>query len=64
MLASLVENTLDLLSKGGQANLIDALGTVQKFDVSLAQATTSSLEALQALSLGRKAGNKVTQMSR
>jgi eukaryotic-like serine/threonine-protein kinase len=33
----------------------ESLATVQKFDVPLAQATTSSLEALQAYSLGVKA---------
>jgi tetratricopeptide (TPR) repeat protein/predicted Ser/Thr protein kinase len=33
----------------------ESLATVQKFDVPLAQATTSSLEALQAYSLGAKA---------
>jgi eukaryotic-like serine/threonine-protein kinase len=34
------------------------LGTVQKFDVPLAEATTSSLEALKAYSLGEKAFNE------
>jgi eukaryotic-like serine/threonine-protein kinase len=36
----------------------ESLATVQKFDVPLAQATTSSLEALKAYSLGRKATNE------
>jgi len=36
----------------------ESLATVQKFDVPLAQATTSSLEALQALSLGNKASRE------
>ena len=33
----------------------ESLATVQKFGVPLAQATTSSLEALKAFSLGSKA---------
>jgi Tfp pilus assembly protein PilF len=36
----------------------ESLATVQKFDVPLQQATTSSLEALQAYSLGVKAGRE------
>jgi tetratricopeptide (TPR) repeat protein len=36
----------------------ESLATVQKFDVPLAEATTSSLEALKAYSLGRKAFNE------
>jgi DNA-binding winged helix-turn-helix (wHTH) protein/tetratricopeptide (TPR) repeat protein len=36
----------------------ESLATVQKFDVPLEQATTSSLEALKAYSLGRKADNE------
>jgi tetratricopeptide (TPR) repeat protein len=36
----------------------ESLATVQKFDVPLEQATTSSLEALKAYSLGRKAQNE------
>jgi tetratricopeptide (TPR) repeat protein/predicted Ser/Thr protein kinase len=39
-----------------RAKLGETLSTVQKFDTPLEQATTSSLEALQAYSLGRKAG--------
>ena len=38
-----------------RSQLGESLATVQKFDVPLEQATTSSLEALQAYSLGRKA---------
>ena len=38
-----------------RARLGETLGTVQKFDTPLQQATTPSLEALQAYSLGRKA---------
>src|SRR5207248_5644048 len=52
------EKVLDAL--GGAAaklrgELGESLATVQKFDVSLAEATTSSLEALKAFSLGEKA---------
>jgi len=43
-----------------RTELGESLATVQKFDVPLQQATTSSLEALRAYSLGRKeAGGKV-----
>lgn len=38
-----------------RGELGESLATVQKFDVPLAEATTSSLEALKAYSLGRKA---------
>jgi serine/threonine protein kinase/tetratricopeptide (TPR) repeat protein len=38
-----------------RSELGESLATVQKFDIPLAQATTSSLEALQAYSLGGKA---------
>jgi class 3 adenylate cyclase/tetratricopeptide (TPR) repeat protein len=38
-----------------RGELGESLATVQKFDVPLEQATTSSLEALKAYSLGRKA---------
>jgi len=41
-----------------RGQLGESLATVQKFDVPLAQATTSSLEALKAFSLGAKAGNE------
>ena len=37
-----------------RSELGESLATVQKFDVPLAQATTSSLEALKAFSLGQK----------
>jgi eukaryotic-like serine/threonine-protein kinase len=55
------EKVLDTL--GGAATALreelgESLATVQKFDVPLAQATTSSLEALQAYSLGIKAYNE------
>jgi eukaryotic-like serine/threonine-protein kinase len=36
----------------------ESLSSVEKFDVPLEEATTSSLEALQAFTLGRKAGNE------
>jgi eukaryotic-like serine/threonine-protein kinase len=38
-----------------RGELGESLSTVQRFDVPLAEATTSSLEALKAFSLGRKA---------
>ena len=55
------EKVLDAL--GGTASRLrsklgESLATVQKFDVPLEQATTPSLEALKALSLGRKASNE------
>ena len=55
------EKVLDAL--GGAASkmrgeLGESLATVQKFDVPLAEATTSSLEALKAYSLGRKASDE------
>ena len=55
------EKVLDAL--GGAASKLrgelgESLATVQKFDVPLEQATTSSLEALKAFSLGRKANNE------
>jgi serine/threonine protein kinase/tetratricopeptide (TPR) repeat protein len=52
-----------LESLGGAASkmrseLGESLATVQKFDVPLEQATTSSLEALKAFSIGEKAANE------
>ena len=41
-----------------RGELGESLATVQKFDVPLAQATTSSLEALKAYSLARKASGE------
>jgi tetratricopeptide (TPR) repeat protein len=41
-----------------RGELGESLATVQKFDVPLEQATTSSLEALKAYSLGEKAKNE------
>jgi len=55
------EKVLDVL--GGavsklRSELGESLGTVQRFDVPLEQATTSSLEALKAYSLGQKADHE------
>jgi len=55
------EKVLDALGKAAsklRTVLGESLATVQKFDVQLEQATTSSLEALKAYSLGRKAKNE------
>ena len=52
------EQVLDTLGKAVsklRGELGEALATVQKFDAPLEQATTSSLEALQAYTLGQKA---------
>jgi eukaryotic-like serine/threonine-protein kinase len=52
------KNVLNGLGKAAaklRSDLGESLATVQKFDIPLAQATTSSLEALQAFSLGGKA---------
>jgi eukaryotic-like serine/threonine-protein kinase len=52
------EKVLDALGKAAtklRTELGESLATVQKFDVPLEQATTSSLEALKAYSLGEKA---------
>jgi eukaryotic-like serine/threonine-protein kinase len=54
------EKVLDALGEAAsrlRGELGESLATVQKFDVPLEQATTSSLEALKALSLGRKASD-------
>ena len=55
------EKVLDTLGEAAsklRGELGESLATVQKFDVPLAEATTSSLEALKAYSLGRKAFNE------
>jgi serine/threonine protein kinase/tetratricopeptide (TPR) repeat protein len=55
------EKVLDALGEAAsklRTELGESLATVQKFDVPLAQATTSSLEALKAYSLGEKARNE------
>src|SRR5579862_968852 len=61
MTAASKEKVLDSL--GGAATKLrgelgESLATVQKLDVPLAQATTSSLEALQSFSLGQKASDE------
>jgi len=51
------EKVLDALGEAAsklRGELGESLATVQKFDVPLAKITTSSLEALQAFSLGRR----------
>ena len=56
--ASSKENVLDALGQAAskvRGELGESLSTVQKFDTPLEEATTSSLEALRAYSLGRKA---------
>src|ERR1700720_916589 len=55
------EKVLDTLGEAAtklRGELGESLATVQKLDVPLEQATTSSLEALQAYSLGLKAANE------
>jgi serine/threonine protein kinase/Tfp pilus assembly protein PilF len=55
------EKVLDTLGDAAsrlRAALGESLATVQKFDVPLAEATTASLEALKAYSLGFKASNQ------
>ena len=55
------EKVLDALGEAAsklRGELGESLATVQKFDVPLEQATTSSLEALKAFSLGVKAYNE------
>jgi DNA-binding winged helix-turn-helix (wHTH) protein len=55
------EKVLDALGEAAsnlRGELGESLATVQKFDVPLAQATTPSLEALKAYSLGIKAGGE------
>jgi eukaryotic-like serine/threonine-protein kinase len=55
------EKVLDALGEAAselRGELGESLATVQKFDVPLAEATTSSLQALKAYSLGRKAAHE------
>jgi tetratricopeptide (TPR) repeat protein len=55
------EKVLDALGEAAsklRTELGESLATVQKFDVPLEQATTSSLEALKAFSLGNKAAKE------
>jgi serine/threonine protein kinase/tetratricopeptide (TPR) repeat protein len=61
MTAASKEKVLDTLGHAAtklRGELGESLATVQKFDVPLLQATTSSLEALKAYSLGVKAANE------
>jgi tetratricopeptide (TPR) repeat protein/predicted Ser/Thr protein kinase len=56
--AAAKEKVLDALGEAAsklRTELGESLATVQKFDVPLAEATTSSLDALKAYSLGEKA---------
>jgi len=55
------EKVLDTLGEAAtklRGELGESLATVQKLDVPLAEATTTSLEALKAYSLGQKAGSE------
>ncbi|MBI3475367.1 MAG: protein kinase [Acidobacteria bacterium] len=59
--ASSKEKVLDALGQAAsrlRGQLGESLATVQKFDVPLEEATTASLEALKAFSLGEKASNE------
>jgi serine/threonine protein kinase/tetratricopeptide (TPR) repeat protein len=61
MTAASKEKVLDALGEAAsklRGELGESLATVQKFDVPLAEATTSSLEALKAYSLGEKANRE------
>jgi len=61
MTAGSKEKVLDALGEAAsklRTELGESLATVKKFDVPLQQATTPSLPALKAMSLGRKAGNE------
>ena len=55
------EKVLDALGEAAtklRSQLGESLATVQRFDVPLAEATTSSLDALKAYSLGQKAAHE------
>jgi eukaryotic-like serine/threonine-protein kinase len=59
--AAAKEKVLDAVGEAAsklRGELGESLATVQKFDVPLAEATTSSLEALKAYSLGEKAARE------
>jgi eukaryotic-like serine/threonine-protein kinase len=61
VVAASKEKVLDVLGEAAsklRGELGESLATVQRFDVPLEQATTSSLEALKAYSLGIKAQNE------
>jgi eukaryotic-like serine/threonine-protein kinase len=53
-----VLDTLGAAASRLRSELGESLATVQKFDVPLEQATTSSLEALKALSIGRRVSDE------
>ena len=60
--AATKEKVLDTLGEAAtklRGELGESLATVQKFDVPLEQATTSSLEALKAYNLGMKAASEI-----
>jgi len=60
--AATKEEVLDVLGQAAgklRGELGESLANIQKFDVPLAQATTSSLEALKALSVGRKLSREI-----
>jgi eukaryotic-like serine/threonine-protein kinase len=60
------EKVLDTLGRAAsklRGELGESLTTVRRFDVPLEQATTSSLEALQAFSLGKKAEGEKSSAS-
>jgi serine/threonine protein kinase/tetratricopeptide (TPR) repeat protein len=64
--AAAKEKVLDALGNAAsklRTELGESLATVQKFDVPLAQATTSSLEALKAYSMGHKEENSTASLS-
>jgi len=59
--AAAKEKVLDAVGEAAsklRRQLGESLATVQKFDLPMSEATTSSLEALKAYSLGRKAANE------
>ena len=64
--AATKEKVLDALGEAAsklRGELGESLATVQKFDVPLEQATTSSLEALKAYSVGRRAHQQKSPMA-
>jgi eukaryotic-like serine/threonine-protein kinase len=64
--AAAKEKVLDALGEAAsklRGELGESLATVQKYDVPLKQATTSSLEALQAYSLGEKINSRGSSLA-
>jgi eukaryotic-like serine/threonine-protein kinase len=64
--ASSKEKVLDALGDGAsklRGQLGESLASVQKYDVPLYEATTNSLEALKAFSMGEKVQNQQSQMA-